>query len=91
MSYKQAKGAIPWQEGDEPPEDLIRRIRGDTSKPEEENARLREENKRLRIALDLTTHDEYYIKGFNEDELRRRLRHINQLVEKTLGEDLEEK
>ena len=47
------------------------------------------ENERLRIALKLTTHDEHYIKGFNEDELRRRLRHINQLVEKTLGEDLE--
>ena len=34
MSYKQAKGAIPWEEGDEPPEEMIRRIRGDTSKLE---------------------------------------------------------
>ena len=54
-----------------------------------ENTRLHEENKRLRIALGLTTHDEYYIKRFNEDELRRRLRHINQLVEKTLEENSE--
>lgn len=28
-SYKQARGVFDWQEGDEPAEDTIRRIRGD--------------------------------------------------------------
>lgn len=45
MSYKQAKGAIPWKEGDELAEDVIRRLRGGCEKLEAELATAEEQSK----------------------------------------------
>jgi len=41
MSYKQARGAIPWRPGDDPPEKVISRIRGDHTECEAIIAQLR--------------------------------------------------
>jgi hypothetical protein len=35
-AFRSARGVLPWKEGDEKPEDIIRRARGDCSKVEQE-------------------------------------------------------
>jgi hypothetical protein len=59
MSYKQAKGAIPWRSGDPSPEQTVRRIRGDHSECEAQIANLTAQVLMMKSHLELYSYHPY--------------------------------